>query len=449
MIGAVLFGKYLIETGPEAKKKPFVERLPVVEVMELKSQNYTVTLKASGLVRAGIETTLIAEVSGRILQISDIFSEGSYFEKNQTMLSIDSSNYDNALSISNSDVAGNRAALSQLVEEEKSTKRSHKLAQKNLRLGKSEVSRLRKLWNKKLIARSQIDAEEQKVNQLQQRLEESQGKLNTFKSRKLAVKAKINAALSRQKQERLNLSRTIIKTPYAGRVLEKKVDIGQFVGTGTSLGKIYATDFVYVDLPLSLNQFELLGITENFQNNHSETQALPKVVFTSTNSRNNGTWVGQVVRTSAALDADSRQIKVIARIDNPFVAKADVKTPVRIGQYLSAKITGRTFKDVYVLTSAAVRQNREILLLKDGTIHIVPVDVIFNTSKSAIVRPVEKIQGEQLIVTSMNQATEGMKVITVEQQQEKQQKQKNKKNKELSDAKSNITKLSPFQKSAS
>ena len=424
MIGAALLGKYLIATGPQAKKKPFVRSLPVVEVVTLKARDYTVNLKASGIVRAGTQTNLVSEVSGRILQISDRFNEGSYFNKGDNLLTIDAENYENSLAIAKSDVAVNRAALSQLVEEEKSTKRSYKLVKKNLKLGKSEVNRKRLLWQKKLIARSVVDAEEQKQNQLQQRNEETLGKLNTFKSRKLAIKAKINAALSRLKQEELNLSRTVITAPYDGRVLQKMVDVGQFVGKGANLGKVYATDFVTVDLPLSLNQYELLGIPESFRNETSKSKDLPKVTFKSTNSRHQSTWQGQVVRTSAALDAGSRQIKVIARIDKPFVANENVSAPVRIGQYLDAKIVGKTFKDSYVLSSSSVRQNKEVLLLKDGKIHIVPVQVLFNTSKETIVKPKENIEGELLVITSMNQAGEGTEVITPQQQLEQQKKKK-------------------------
>ena len=427
--GAIAAGKYLVETGPEAKKKPFVERLPVVEVIKLKSQSYTVSLKASGIVRAGTQTNLVSEVSGRILNISDSFNEGSYFKAGQTLLTIDDANYKNAIAISSSDVAGNRALLSQLLAEEKSSKRAYHLATNNLRLGRAELGRKQNLWKKKLIARSVVDAEAQKQNQLQQKVEELQGRLNTYHSRRLAIDAKINAAQSRQKQDRLNLSRTAIKTPYAGRVLQKSVDVGQYVGKGTMLGKIYATDFVTVDLPLSLNQYELLGIPESFQNKVVSNDKLPEVIFSSTNSRKKSTWKGKVVRTSAALDADSRQIKLIAKIDKPFIAKANVSAPVRIGQYLDATIKGKTLHDVFVLSAGSVRQNKEVLLLKDGKVHIVGVDVLVNTSKETVLIPREDIAGLALITTSMNQATEGMKVITLAQQKEKLEKRRKAKQK--------------------
>lgn len=448
LAGAIFFGKYLLDTGPKAKKKPFVERLPVVEVQKLKTRDYTVSIKASGVVRAGIQTNLVAEVSGKIIKVSDKFLEGNYFKKGEVLLKIDSSNYENALAISQSDVAANQAALSQLNEEEKSTKRSYYLAQKNLKLGQKELSRLHNLWKKKLIARSAVDAEEQKINQLQQRLEESQGKLNSYKSRKLAIKAKINAALSRQKQERLNISRALIKAPYAGRVLQRNVDRDQFVGTGTSLGKIYATRYVYVDLPLSLNQYELLGISEGFENTNLKMQNHPKVSFSSTNSRNKSFWQGQIVRTSAALDVDSRQIKVIAKIDKPFIAKQSThknnhwarNIPLKIGQYLNAKIEGKRFRNIYVLPSSTVRQNKEILLLQQGKVHIVPVDIIFNTSSSTVLSAEESIEGKQLIITPLSQVTEGSRVITLEEKI-KQNKEKDKKRKKQQKSSDDVDKL--------
>ncbi len=429
LAGAIFFGKYLIGTGPEPKKKPFVVRSPIVEVMPLSSQDYTVTITASGIVRAGTQTSLVSEVSGRITKISDKFQEGSYFEKGEILLSIDQANYKNALAIVLADVAANRAVLAQLNEEEKSSKRSYQLAKKNLSLGKKEVNRLRGLLAKKVIAHSVLDIEQQKTNQLQQKLEDLQGKINTFKSRKQATQAKISAALARETQERLNLSRTTIKAPYSGRIFQKSVDIGQFVSMGSALGKIYSTDYAEVDLPLSLQRYELLGLPESFKNKLANDQLFPDVSFTNPNSIQANEWKGRVVRTSAVLDVNSRQIKVIARIDNPFDAINNVSSPLRIGQYIEAKIKGKTFKNVYVLPSISVRQNKEILLLVDGKIQIVPVTALWNTQTETIVSTKEMIDSKNLVITSMSQATEGMKAITAKDYKAKQKKQKKNNNK--------------------
>jgi len=412
----VFLAKYLLATGPQAKKKPFVKKLSVVEPVPLKEQNYSVTIQASGVVKAGIQTSLVAEASGRVISVSENFLEGSYFKKGQTLLTIDSANYDNALAISKSDVAANQASLVQINEEEKTLRRSLQLSQKNLSIGLKELKRTRALWAKKLIARTMLDKEQQNYNQLQQKVEDLQGRLNGFTSRKSATQAKIKASLTRVAQERLNLSKTVIKAPYSGRVLSKQVDIGQFVNKGTVLGKIYATDFVTVDLPLSLAKYQLLNIPEAFQG-QTLKGTFPSVVFKDLSLKN--TWNGEIVRTSAALDADTRQIKVIAKINSPFKASSQVTAPIKIGQYINAEIQGKTFNDVFVLPAGVVRQNKEILLLQDGKVHVTAVEVLWSSANESVVRASESINGEHIITTALSQAVEGMPVITLKQKQQK------------------------------
>ena len=120
LAGAIFFGKFLIATGPEAKKRLFVQRLPVVEVTPLKAEPYTVYIKASGIVTAGTQSNLVTEVSGRIVSISDNFNEGSYFDKDEVLIQIDKANYLSAIEIAKSEVAVNRASLKQIQAEEKS-----------------------------------------------------------------------------------------------------------------------------------------------------------------------------------------------------------------------------------------------------------------------------------------------------------------------------------------
>lgn len=422
LVGAGFFGKYLIETGPEAKKKPFVQSLPVVEVITLKPQQYTVNVEASGIVKASTQTNLVAEVSGRIVSTSENFLEGNYFDKNQTLLEIDKANYLNAVEIAESEVESNKASLKQIQAEEQSNSRSIKLAKQNLELGKKELARVRSLLNKQLISRSLVDAEEQKLNQLEQKLQDLEGVQSTYTSRANVIKAKINSTLAKLKQESLNLSRTTVKSPYAGRVLKKNVDIGQFVSIGTILGEIYATDHVNVELPLSLNQYELLGMPEAFRDRKISAEDLPSVTLTSTSVSNKDSWQGRVVRTSAALDEQSRQINVIVQVDNPYEAKHGNKTPIRIGQYLKATIKGKTFKNVFVLPPIAVLYNREIRVLKDGKINIIPVNVLWNSTQDTVVEADDKLVGQQLITTNLDQAIEGTQAITLEEQLEENKK---------------------------
>lgn len=424
--GAFALGKLILATGPEAKKRPAKPRITTVETLQVKPQDYAVVITASGIVQTSTQTTVASEVAGKITEVSPRFQEGAYFDKGDTLLRIDTANYDSAIKIADSDLQASRYALQQLDAEEKANVNALRLAQNNLNLGKKELERVRGIWNKRLIARSVLDAEQQKITQLQQQVADQQGKLSTYASRKAALQANIMSAEARLERERLNLSRTRITAPYSGRVLEQRVDLGQFVSTGTALGTVYATDSVDVELPLSLQQYEWLGMPEHFRNREIDTSKLPSVVFTNTTSDKQNRWQGTIIRSNAALDDKSRQIKVIARIDNPFEVNDQQTTPVRIGQYLTARINGKTLQNVYVLPPTAVRQGRDILLMVDGKVQITPVELVWNNDNEVVVRSQTDLSTQKIIVTSLPNAVNGQAVQTPEQAKKRAEKRKQK-----------------------
>ena len=365
-------GKFLIATGPEAEKQPSEARPVIVEAQPLKLRDYQVTVNASGIVQAQTQTNLVAEVSGKVLEISADFQEGGYFDKNATLLKLDSSNYTNAITIAEGDLAQKQLTLQE-------QQAQAKLAQRDWNLLDGNASR-------------------------------PQSDLAARRPHIAAAQAAINAADAKLQQEKLNLNRTRITAPYRGRVQEKRVDVGQYVTPGTVLGVIYATDAVEVHLPLSLAQYALLNIPEAFRNKAADAALMPKVSFRPTAGNLQDTWQGQVVRSSAALDEKSRQMTVIARIDNPYEAREGVSAPLRIGQYVSAAIQGKLFNNVYVLPSSAVRQGKEILLLQDGKVAVKPIELVWSTESEMVVRSEADLNDKRVITTPLPQATDGQAV---------------------------------------
>lgn len=365
-------GKFLIATGPEAEKQPQETRPTVVEAQPLNLQSYQVKVSASGIVKAQTQTSLVAEVSGKVLEISPNFQAGNYFDKGETLLKLDAANYSNAITIAEGDLAQKQLALQE-------QQAQAKLAQRDWNLLDGNASR-------------------------------PQSDLAARRPHIAAAQAAIAAAEAKLQQEKLNLARTRITAPYSGRVQEKRVEVGQYVTPGTVLGVIYATDAVEVHLPLSLAQYELLGIPEAFRDKAADTAAMPKVAFNPSNGNRSDTWQGQVVRSSAALDEKSRQISVIAQIDQPFMARDGMSAPLRIGQYVTSKIDGKTFNNVYVVPASAVRQGKEILLLRDGKVSVQPINLVWNAEKDTVIQADADLNGQRVIITPLPLATEGQVV---------------------------------------
>ncbi len=386
--------KWLVFHKPEIKKQSKKVSLPVVKVTPLNKQDYRIVIHSSGTVEAQTQTNLVAEVAGKIIKIGKAFQEGHYINKNSFLLKIDETDYLNDITIANADIAQQQLGLQeQLVQ--------RKLAQQD--------------WD--------LFGEKNKK-------QPSQLALRT--PHIASAKAGLQAAKIRKQQAETHLSRTSIRSPYNGRVLERTVDVGQFVTRGTTLGKVFATDSIEVRLPLSLADYELLAIPEHYQGEKKPNMKnLPPVNFymnASQKSKGNQPtrhmWQGKVVRTSASLDSSTRQIAVIARISKPFArSNKDTHTPtIKLGQFLQADILGKHLSNVAIIPTSAVRDGKEILLLVDDAIddaiddvmdHVIKVQTIniLHTDNDNVIIATEGIpDNSQLILTLPPFATDGMKV---------------------------------------
>lgn len=270
-----------------------------------------------------------------------------------------------------------------------------------------------------LSQQQQILQQQQAVNQQQQTIANLEGQMATFESRRNSLKANNELTRTQLLQQQRNLERTKIFAPYAGRVLEQRVDISQYVSPNTVLGVVYSTDYVEVEIPLTLSQFALLDMPDTFVGEEIDPSAFPKATFSVPFADEAAAWTGYVTGTRASLSEQSRQITVVARIDSPYERREGRTSVLKIGQYLNATLVGRTFKDVFVLPPGAVRQNKEVLQMRDNQVHIVPVNVLRTTEEAIVMTSQEDLAAAPIITTALGQATEGMKVALPGQKQQR------------------------------
>jgi RND family efflux transporter MFP subunit len=370
--GSVALASYLIKTKPEPRKRVRSPTIPVVEIMTPQAQSFTQKINSSGSVEANRSTNIIAEVSGKVTQENKAFQEGNYFRKGQHLLSIDNTNYKNAIIIASAEVSQRELEL-------KTEQNLANLAVRDFQL----------LGNNR--------------------------RPNEIASRKphiAATLANLQASKIRLQQARDDLNKTRVLAPYEGRLLTRSVDIGQFVTPGTLLGQVYSTDYVEVRLPLSLADYEQLKLPENFRNQQSKTNTdKPEVKFAARYGNKSYEWTGRVVRASPAMDARTRQISVIAQIEDPFTKKSGSDAPpIKIGQFLQAEIIGTTLRNVFVIPTAATRQNREVMIYDEGKVRILPIEVLASDKDKLVIAEDSLPALAKLIVTPMPSAKDGMTV---------------------------------------
>lgn len=370
----VAIGMTLIRTAPKAERRKPPPTLPTVEVTTVNPSNYPVIIRSQGTVSPRTESTLIPQVSGQIVAASPNFQTGGFFESGEILLEIDPRDYENSVVVARADLAQAQAALN----EEK--------ARSEQALRDWETLKLSEQPNELALRKPQLKS----------------------------ATAAVAAAQARLEQANINLERTRIRAPYTGLVLEKNVDVGQFVSPSNVLARIYAVDLVEIRLPLTNDQLAFMNLPEVYRgaSGIGDGRKQPVVYLSARVGSETHRWKGKIVRTEGAIDTRSQQIFVIAQVDDPYARRHGL--PLKVGQFVEARIGGRVLVGVFDLPRGAVRRNNEVLVVgRDDTIERRQVDVVWSEDDRVIVRSGLR-QGERVSLTPLPFAVSGTRVQVAE-----------------------------------
>jgi len=339
------YGWWLIANKPEMRAMETKPVLVTVEGMTLKKTTYPVRVASQGAVQPRTRSTLLPEVSGMIVEVSPTFRPGGFFEKDEVLVKLDPVDYETTVIVAKAAVALAKVTLAE-------------------ELAKSEQA----LENWKTLGRQGTPSE-----------------LVSRAPQVARAQADVASAEARVIKAERDAQRTIIRAPYAGQVLEQAVDVGQYVSQGTVLGRIFATDFVEVRLPLPERESQHVKLPQRYRD---ANDALPaaKVQLRTQAAGKTITWDGRLVRVESALDESTRQTTAVAQIDNPFAKRADGAPPLKIGQFVEAEIEGDPLNDVFIIPRSAVRAGNEIILITpQHTLKRMFVEPVFGTAKHLVV----------------------------------------------------------------
>jgi RND family efflux transporter MFP subunit len=367
---AVMMSRYFFLNPPEEKKRRAPKRPVIrVETLTLKPQEYQVTIHGFGTVQPGSTGSVVSQIKGVITELGNNVQAGSFFKKDDLLFVIDDRDYLAALKITEAALSESRAKL---VEEEA---RSDQALLNWKRLGKGAEA----------------------------------GDLVLRKPYLTTAHAVVLSAEAKKEQAQLAVERTRIKAPYAGRVLEKNVDIGQFVSAGTTLAKIYATHNFEVRIPLNHRQQELLILPEQSSATSAQTSGAA-VEIRSGQGETEEKWQGNISRTEATLDPNNQQLFVVVRLNGKLSHQDNNNQLPKIGQFVRVNIQGKTFHKVFLIPSHTLYTNNEVIILADGKLARRQVSII-NRGKQYAVIESGVIAGEQLVITPLGAITTGTEAV--------------------------------------
>lgn len=324
LLAATIVSVVFVLTRPDPKVVDNTPKPLLVDAIEVVREDIQVSVRSQGTVQPRTRTTLVAEVSGRVVEVADQFSVGGFFTRGDVLLTIDQRDYLAAVKRAEAAVA---SAQSLLATEK----------------GRAEVAYQDWLKYRSSVKRSEAATD-----------------LALRKPQMQEAEANLSSALADLDHARDQLERTRIRAPYDGLFSAKQVDIGQFVNTGSPLAEIFAIDRAELRLALpehKLNYLELPTLAQPDLNIEPEVQLFAEV------GGDLHQWQGRVVRTEGVFDDRTRVLFAVAQIDDPYGMNHPVREPLRIGTFVEANISGRVINDLVVLPRNLLRAGNRIWII--------------------------------------------------------------------------------------
>ncbi len=320
---SIFLYKYLVSTRPEAKQLTIEEKTFYVNVISSKRNNYSPTSDAYGKIISSRSGDLRFGVSGRVNFISDKFLNGSYVTNGEILAKLDQRRF--------------------LLEIEKLTSETKELAEQ-LSIRKRQVNRYKTMLKNNVVSQNNYD------NEL----------ILLSKTRSDYIRAK--TMLDRAKED---LSDTVLKSHFNGRLFNVKINQGQFVNNNEKIANIFSTENLEVEfvVPSKIysNSNNLIG---------KSIDVLWKAGTTSLK-----TMKGIIERSDGKTNEEEGGGKLFARIDK-FEKRENY---IPLGTFVRVDYPVGDFKNIFKLPESSLYTDK-VYIVENGIAKPKKIKLIYKGS---------------------------------------------------------------------
>lgn len=355
-------------TANTAKEKGEAPHAPAVQFAVAHARPTTISLNVQGEARPRVEATLAAQVAGRLVWASPKFVDGGAFSEGEVMARIDAADYQLAVVRARAQVAQSQEAL---VREE------------------AEAELARQDWQ--ALGRGEPPPLAVREPQLAQ------------------ARAQLAASQAALRSAELDLNRASIRAPFTGRVRERRANVGDYVGPGSPVAVMFATDAMEIRVPLTDADLASMRIPVGF----TATGANPGPAAHVTNVTGGRlvTWQGRLVRTEASVDARTRLVYGVVQVPNPFAATH--AAPLAPGMFVAVRLEGSSRETLVAAPRSALKRNEYVYVVRaDNTVDVRQVRPAQTTADEVLFRE-GVADGERVVVSVLTSPRQGMAVTPI------------------------------------
>ncbi len=410
LAAAVVAVIWINRTEPTAEKLNATRKsAALVETLTVRRGTYSPRLVVLGTVQSAQQISLQPRVSGQVIELATEFVPGGMVRKGDLLLRIDPADFENALSITQSELE--QAEASMEIEQAR-----QRLAKKELKLLEGSVDES----NRGLVMREPQIA---------------------------SMKAEVSAAKAAVDRAKLDLDRTEVYAPFDAQVLSRSVNIGSQVGPGDELGQLIGREEYWIMAAVPVRSLRWVQFPSAVRSSvapsesdvaaNSDDSQTAELTLESADPpaedgdptaeashddcdtsgskvilRNPDAWgpgverEARVSRLIGTLNQQTRLARVLIIVDDPLGENSDVP-PLILDTLLQTEIVGRPIENVVRLEREFVRDQDTVWVMKDEKLEIRIVDIVFSDADYAYIQSGLE-DGEEVVITTLSTVAEGV-----------------------------------------
>ena len=323
-----------------------------------------------GNIIAQNQVDVISQLPGKIIKISPKILSNDYFEKGEKIFELDSFNFKQEL-------IKKKSELEELRNELKSKNLIFSELEKQQILSKKNYDRKTKLVGDIVTKKNLEDAATE--------LSINNAKVLDIKSNIQTILSNIKIAESQVKQAQRNLTDTVYRAPFSGKLDNSFIEVGAEVSTGRILGKLLNTS------DLSVQFFVGESVYTHISNILGKEA---QVFWKKSNFKKN--YSAKVFYIDSAINKERAGLNIKAKLEE--ISEND---PIKPGVFVEVVIQGLTIQESFLVDENSIYEDTFIYVLEGNKAVRTKINVEGFAEEKVIITG-NKLNNKKIILTRIN-----------------------------------------------
>ena len=323
-----------------------------------------------GNIIAQNQVDVISQLPGKIIKISPKILSNDYFEKGEKIFELDSFNFKQEL-------IKKKSELEELRNELKSKNLIFSELEKQQILSKKNYDRKTQLVGDIVTKKNLEDAATE--------LSINNAKVLDIKSNIQTILSNIKIAESQVKQAQRNLTNTVYRAPFSGKLDNSFIEVGAEVSTGLILGKLLNTSDLSVQFFVGESVYTHLS---NILGKEAQ------VFWKKSNFKKN--YSAKVFYIDSAINKERAGLNIKAKLEE--ISEND---PIKPGVFVEVVIQGLTIQESFLVDENSIYEDTFIYVLEGNKAVRTKINVE-GFAKEKVIITGNKLNNKKIILTRIN-----------------------------------------------